>query len=346
MLGLKLNLVSQRGTGIIDLCLSPVRGTGVARLPTWPCVHRVPHPASTFVIVAGKVRLTQVATRGEGQPAGGREWARVALKDKELHKPQFFACPPHKSVIYIHNFTYFSSTYQVHLMWNNKLLDLTWRWIQNFTTPHEINKPYEFNWTKKINVCHVSAILKHVTELSFHESEQTVPAVNAISSDFLCMNFLCESFGFFPPEIFVRQKCFVFFFCVCTCTNLLVLNTEVKECYVHELNSNGAIKPVLVSVLYCTDQQCIFMEINTFELSWVECGCSSLRNPKLNADFSLARRMAICLRDLQILVLNSASLWLTGFAGGVRIIAMTLLHYQQNACEPRVCRNIKISKWQ
>ena len=36
--------------------------------------------------------------------AGGREWARVALKDKELHKPQFFACPPHKSIIYIHIF--------------------------------------------------------------------------------------------------------------------------------------------------------------------------------------------------------------------------------------------------
>ena len=78
-----------------------------------------------------------------------------------------------------------------------------------------LTSPMSLIEQKKINVCHVSAILKHVTELSFRESEQTVPAMNAISSDFLCMNFLCESFGFFPPEIFVRQKCFVFL-CVCT----------------------------------------------------------------------------------------------------------------------------------
>ena len=147
-------------------------------------------------------------------------------------------------------------------------LDLIWRWIQNFTTPHEINKPYEFNWTK--NKC-LSCICYTETcdsELSFHESKQTVPAVNAISSDFLCKNFNVILLFFFP-EIFVRQKCLVFL-CVCTCTNLLVLNTEVKKCYVYELNSNGANKPVLVSVLCCTDQQCIFIEINTFELSWVE----------------------------------------------------------------------------
>ena len=121
--------------------------------------------------------------------AGGRERARVALKDKGLHKPQFFACPPHKSIIYIHDFTYFSSSYQAHLMWNNKLLDLIWRWIQNFTTPHEIKNPYEFNWTKNKSlscICHTETC---DSELSFHESEQTVPAVNAISSDFLCMNF-------------------------------------------------------------------------------------------------------------------------------------------------------------
>ena len=76
--------------------------------------------------------------------------------------PPFFACPTHKSIIYIHNFTYFSSTCKVHLMWNTKLLDLIWKWTQNCATPHEINKPYELNWTK-IHVCHVSAILKHVT---------------------------------------------------------------------------------------------------------------------------------------------------------------------------------------
>ena len=35
-------------------------------------------------------------------------------------------------------------------------------------------------------ICHTETC---DSELSFHESEQTVPAVNAISSDFLCMNF-------------------------------------------------------------------------------------------------------------------------------------------------------------
>ena len=71
---------------------------------------------------------------------------------------------------------------------NTKLLDLIWRWTQNFATPREINKPYELNWTK-INVCHVSAILKHDSELSFHESKQTVPAMNAITSDFFMYEF-------------------------------------------------------------------------------------------------------------------------------------------------------------
>ena len=153
-------------------------------------------------------------------------------------------------------------------MWNTKLLDLIWRWIQNFTTLHEINKPYELNWTK-INVYHICHTETCDNELSFHESKQTVSAVNAISSDFLCMNFNVNLLGFFPRNIF-QAKVFSVFFCVCTCTNLLVLNTEVKKCYLYELSSNGANKPVLVSVLCCTDQQCIFIQINIFELSWVE----------------------------------------------------------------------------
>ena len=145
--------------------------------------------------------------------AGGREWARVALKDKELHKPQFFACPPHKSTIYIHNFTYFSSTYQVHLMWNNKLLDLIWRWIQNFTTPHKINKPYEFNWTK--NVCHVFAVLKHVT-VSFRSMKASRLYLQWMQflQTFYVWIFIVNLLGFFSPEVFVRQKCLVFFLCV------------------------------------------------------------------------------------------------------------------------------------
>ena len=97
-----------------------------------------PQPLSLWPARSGLPQSPH-AVRGS-QPAWCREWARVALNDKQLHKPQFFACPPHKSIFYIHNFTFFSSTYQVHLMWNTKLLDLIWRWIQNFATPHEINK--------------------------------------------------------------------------------------------------------------------------------------------------------------------------------------------------------------
>ena len=164
-----------------------VRGRGVARLPTWPCVHRVPHPASTFVIVAGKVRLTQVATRGEGQPAGGREWTRVALKDKELHKPQFLLVL-HISLSSIYITLHIFQVHTKCILYG--IIDyLIWRWIQHFTTPHEINKRHEFNWTKNkclSCICHTETC---DSELSFHESEQTVPAVNAISSDFLCMNF-------------------------------------------------------------------------------------------------------------------------------------------------------------
>ena len=40
-------------------------------------------------------------------------------------------------------------------------------------------------------------------ELSFHESKQTVPAVNAISTDFLCMNFNVKKDGLF----FSRNIC-------------------------------------------------------------------------------------------------------------------------------------------
>ena len=122
------------------------------------------------------------------------------------------------------------------IYWSHVLIwfDLIWRWIQNFTTSQEINKPYEFNWTKNkclSCICHTETC---DSKLSFHESEQTaVPEVNVISSDFLCMNFLMWIFCFVFPEIFVRQKCLAFFFsfflCVCTCTNLLVLNTEVKK---------------------------------------------------------------------------------------------------------------------
>ena len=118
-------------------------------------------------------------------------------------------------------------------------------------------------------ICH---IVTCDSELSFHESKQTVPAVNAISSDFLSMNFNLKKDGLCFSQKYLSGKSLVFFVWAHV---LLVLTTEVKKCYVYELNSNGANKPVLVSVLCCTDKQCIFIEINTFESSWVE-----LRNSK------------------------------------------------------------------
>ena len=195
-------------------CLSPVRGTGVARLPTWPCVHRVPHPASNFVIVAGKVRLTQVATRGEGQPAGGREWARVALKDKELQKPQFLLVL-HISLSSIYITLHI---FQVHtkcilygiinyLIWfedGYRILQL----LMRLTSPMSLIE-------QKINVCHVSAILKHVT-VSFRSMKASRPYLQWMQfiQTFYAWIFNVNLLGFFSPEIFVRQKCFVFFVCV------------------------------------------------------------------------------------------------------------------------------------
>ena len=161
-------------------------------------------------------------------------------------------------------------------MWKNKLLDLIWRLIQIFTTPHEINKPSELNWKKRINICHVSPILKHVT-VSFRSMKASRLHLQWMQfpQTFYVWIFNVNLLVFFQ-EIFVRQKCLVFF---CACARVLLVLTwqpvgvklRGKKCYVYELNSNGANKPVLVSFLCCTDQQCIFMEINTFELSWVSC---------------------------------------------------------------------------
>ena len=78
----------------------------------------------------------------------------------------------------------------------------------------EINKPYELNWTN-INVYHVSAMLKYVTmSFLFHESKQTVHAVNAIS-DFLCMNFDVKKDDLFFPRNICQAQVFSVFFCVC-----------------------------------------------------------------------------------------------------------------------------------
>ena len=204
----------------------------MARLPTWLCVHRVPHPASNFVIVAGKVRLTQVATRGEGQPAGGREWARVALKDKELHKPQFLLVL-HISLSSIYITLHI---FQVHtkcilygiinyLIWfedGYSILQL----LMRLTSPMSLIE-------QKINVCHVSAILKHVT-VSFRSMKASRPYLQWMQfpQTFYAWTFNVNLLGFFPQKYLSGKSasCFFFFFlCVCTCTNLLVLNTEVKR---------------------------------------------------------------------------------------------------------------------
>ena len=89
--------------------------------------------------------------------------------------------------------------------------------------------------------------------------------------------------GFFPQKYLSGKSASCFFF---VCAHVLTCwcwTQRSKECYVHELNSNGANKPVLVSVPYCTYQQCIFMEINTFwvefELRWAPGFWSDLKFP-------------------------------------------------------------------
>ena len=89
-------------------------------------------------------------------------------------------------------------------------------WNKIYATPHEISKP-----------C-VCTMLKYVT-VSFR-------SMKAIRMYLLWMQFLQTFYVcvfmwkkiIFSPEIFVKHKCLVFL-CVCTCTNLLMLNTEVKN---------------------------------------------------------------------------------------------------------------------
>ena len=73
---------------------------------------------------------------------------------------------------------------------------------------------------------------------------------------------MCEKICFFP-EILVRH----YVLCVCTCTNQLVLSTEVtrlnflKSIVMGQINQCGFQSHVAI------DRYCIFLEINTFELS-------------------------------------------------------------------------------
>ena len=176
-------------------------------------------------------QATQVATRGEGQPAGGREWARVALKDKELHKPQFLLVL-HISLSSIYITLHI---FQVHtkcilygiinyLIWfedGYSILQL----LMRLTSPMSLIE-------QKINVCHVSAILKHVT-VSFRSMKASRPYLQWMQfpQTFYAWIFNVNLLGFFPQKYLSGKSasCFFFFVCVCTCTNLLVLNTEVKR---------------------------------------------------------------------------------------------------------------------
>ena len=76
---------------------------------------------------------------------------------------------------------------------------------------------------------------------------------------------MCEKICF-VPEILVRH----YVLCVCTCTNQLVLRTEVTR--LNFLNSivMGQINQCGFQSHVAIDRYCIFLEINTFELSWVE----------------------------------------------------------------------------
>ena len=79
---------------------------------------------------------------------------------------------------------------------------------------------------------------------------------------------MCEKMFVFSWHI-CQALCFVCF-CVCTCTNQLVLSTEVTR--LNFLNSivMGQINQCGFQSHVAIDRYCIFLEINTFELSWVE----------------------------------------------------------------------------
>ena len=85
----------------------------------------------------------------------------------------------------------------------------------------------------------------------------------------LCLQFTCVKRCLFFSWNICQALCFVCF-CVCTCTNQLVLSTEVTR--LNFLNSivMGQINQCGFQSHVAIDRYCIFLEINTFELSWVE----------------------------------------------------------------------------
>ena len=100
-----------------------------------------------------------------------------------------------------------------------------------------------------------------------NESNQTVPVVNATSSDVSCVNFNVKQYFF--SEIYVRHKCSVGCY-VCTCTNLLELKTEVKN----RMYLNSA---AMGQINQCWFQSYVVLINNVYlwkysSFSWVELG--------------------------------------------------------------------------
>ena len=123
---------------------------------------------------------------------------------------------------------------------------------------------------QKTNVCHVSATLKHVT-VSFRSMKASRLYLKWMQfpQTFYVWIFNVNRLFCFFLEIFVRQKCLVFF-CVCTCTNLLVLNTEVKNVMYMNSIAMGQINQCWFQSYVVMINNVYLYKINTFELSWVE----------------------------------------------------------------------------
>ena len=197
----------------------------MARLPTWLCVHRVPHPASNFVIVAGKVRLPKSphAARGS-QPEAGNEHAWHWRTKSFISLSFLLVLHISLSSIYIT-----LHIFQVHtkcilygiinyLIWfedGYSILQL----LMRLTSPMSLIE-------QKINVCHVSAILKHVT-VSFRSMKASRPYLQWMQfpQTFYAWIFNVNLLGFFPQKYLSGKSAscffFFFFFFLCVCAHVL-----------------------------------------------------------------------------------------------------------------------------
>ena len=79
---------------------------------------------------------------------------------------------------------------------------------------------------------------------------------------------MCEKICFFLK--YLSGTIFYVCFCVCTWTNQLVSSTEVTRLNFLNPIVMGQINQCGFQSHVAIDRYCIFLEINTFELSWVE----------------------------------------------------------------------------